>query len=67
MSKIDKFLKKQAYNVYYGIGDPDHPPCPICGDRMEFHGGRRKAGNGYWDCPSCDFTFTETDLSNVDF
>lgn len=67
MASIKKFLKQQAYNVYYGYGDTDHPDCPNCGSIMNFHGGERALGCGYWDCPGCDFTFSEDDLNNIDF
>lgn len=67
MGNIEKFLKQQAYNVYYGQGDTDHPTCPNCNSIMNFHGGKRDFGNGYWDCSNCDFTFSEDDLNNIDF
>ena len=67
MASVKKFLKEQAYNVYYGQGNPDHPDCPHCGSTMEFHGGERDLDTGYWDCPGCDFTFTEDDLNSIDF
>lgn len=67
MASIKGFLKKQAKDVYYGNGNPDHPTCPSCGLTMNFHGGERKLGTGYWDCPGCDFTFTEDDLNSIDF
>lgn len=67
MADIKRFMKKQAKAVYYGEGNPDNPTCPVCGSMMSFHGGDRTIGNGFWDCPSCDFTFTEDDLSGIDF
>ena len=66
MASIKKFLKEQAYNVYYGYGNPDHPTCPKCGNVMEFHGGDRPSGEGYWDCPGCNFNFTEEDLEDYE-
>ena len=67
MASIKKFLKKQASDVFYGEGNPDHPDCPVCGSTMNFHGGDRQMGEGYWDCSGCDFTFTEDDLRGIDF
>lgn len=64
---VNEFLKKQAYNVYYGKGNTDHPQCPYCSSIMNFHGGDRALGDGYWDCSGCDFTFTENDLNTIDF
>lgn len=66
MASIKKFLKQQAYNVSYGMGDPDHPNCPHCGTVMNFHGGDRVLGDGFWDCSGCDFTFTEDDIRYID-
>ena len=66
LSSIEKFTKKLAKDVYYDIGDTDHPQCPVCGAKMTFHGGALEYGDGYWDCPDCDFTFTEDDLSRYD-
>lgn len=66
MSEYKRFLKKQASAVYWGEGETDHPICPSCGETMNFHGGERAAGEGYWDCPGCDFSFTEDDLSEFD-
>lgn len=57
------FFRSFAEAVYYGEGDTDHPDCPRCGDTMEFHGGDRPYGEGYWDCSSCDYSFTEERLN----
>lgn len=56
------FLKALAEAVYYGEGDTDHPECPECGEKMKFYGGDRAYGDGYWECSSCGYTFTESDL-----
>ena len=29
---------------------------------MSFHGGSRALGEGYWECPSCGYSFTEEDV-----
>ena len=54
--------------VRNGGGDfnPDHPPCPRCGNEMDFHArdarGEFSSGDGYWECPDCDFRFYEDQL-----
>ena len=58
----ESFLREQAEAVYYCYSGADNPACPCCGGTMNFHGGRRRHGNGYWDCDGCDFSFTEKDL-----
>lgn len=58
-----KFLRKLAEDVFYGFGNPDNPKCPNCGGTMTFHGGELSYGNGYWDCDSCDYTFTEDEMN----
>ena len=64
MKKFKKFLKSMAEE----LGEPipeintDTPTCPNCGSTMEFHGGDLDYGDGYWDCSSCGYTFTEDDL-----
>ncbi len=60
---FEKFFKKFADDVYYGIGDTDHPKCPQCGGTMTFHGGDLPLGDGYWDCENCDCTFTEDEVN----
>lgn len=60
MSKYRSFLKKQAHDVFWGEGNPDHPSCPNCGSIMNFH------SEGYWDCPGCNYSFTEQDLDEFD-
>ena len=60
----EDFMRVFAEDVYNGYGDTDHPICPQCGCIMNFHGGRRKIGNGYWDCDGCDFRFTENELNS---
>lgn len=60
-------MKKQVKAVFYGECTPDNPKCPYCHSVMNFHGGDRAPGSGYWDCPGCDFTFTEDDLNSIDF
>lgn len=61
-----KFLTTLAEDVYYGHSgrDTDHPICPNCGGRMTFHGGDLTYGEGYWDCDSCDYSFTEDELQS---
>ena len=66
MSRFAKFLKELASDVYWGEGNPDNPTCPNCGAKMSFHGGDREYGDGYWDCPGCDYTVTEEDISDID-
>ena len=66
MSRYGKFLRKQAKDVYWGNGEPDHPTCPDCGATMDFHGGDLAIGDGYWDCPGCDYSFTEDDLEDYE-
>lgn len=67
MGNALKFLKELAHDVYYGYGDTDHPECPHCHSTMEFHGGDREFGDGYWECSGCDYSFTEDDLNETDF
>lgn len=31
---------------------------------MTFHGGDLDYGDGYWNCDSCDYSFTEDDMNN---
>ena len=66
MSKFERFLKQQAHDVYWAEGNTDHPTCPNCGNTMEFHGGELSIGEGYWDCPGCNYTFNENDLRAFD-
>lgn len=66
MSQYKSFLKQQAHDVYWDEGNPDNPTCPNCGATMAFHGGMLKIGEGYWDCPNCDYKFTENDLNEFD-
>ena len=66
MSKYKKFLGEMAKDVYWGNGEPDHPICPSCGATMDFHGGDLAIGDGYWDCPDCDYSFTEDDLKDYE-
>ena len=63
---ILRFLSALAKDVFWCEGTPDHPTCPHCGSTMSFHGGVRWYGEGFWDCPGCDFSFTEDDLSKFD-
>lgn len=63
---FEKFLKKMAKDVYWGNGEPDHPKCPNCKSTMDFHGGDLPIGEGYWDCPGCDFSFSEEDLKDYE-
>lgn len=46
------------------IPDTAHPPCPECGNLMEYHCDdiRSEFGSGYWECPHCDFLVEESDL-----
>ena len=32
---------------------------------MTFHGGDLDYGDGYWNCDSCDYSFTEDDMNNA--
>ena len=59
---LAEWMAKLAVDVYYGEGDTDHPDCPTCGGRMNFFGGDRAHGEGYWKCSSCGFSVTEDDL-----
>ena len=65
--KHKKWLKELAEDVYNGIGDCDHPECPECGSKMKFYGGDRAYGDGYWECSSCGYSFTENDLPEIDY
>lgn len=58
----EDFMRQQAEAVEYMYSWADHPTCPQCGGTMNFHGGRRRFGNGFWDCEGCNFSFTENDL-----
>ena len=62
MAKFSKFLKQMAYDVYWGEGNTDNQICPNCGEQMNFHGGDRPIGEGFWDC-DCGYNFTEDDIS----
>lgn len=67
MSENKKFFKQMAYNVFWRQGDTDHPDCPECNSTMNFHGGDDiSIGEGYWECSSCGYSFTESDLDEFD-
>ena len=67
MANFESFLKKHAKNVFWGSGDTDHPTCPSCGDTMDFYGGDdTPIGEGYWECSSCGYNFSEDDLQEYD-
>lgn len=73
MPDVDSFLHdftQDLYNSGYGNNyvdyNTDHPTCPQCGATMDFHGGDLPIGEGYWDCPSCGFSFKENDLDYSD-
>ena len=60
------FLERMGHALYNMgtqlIPDTDHPTCPECGASMNFYGGDRALGEGYWECPNCNYTFTEEDV-----
>lgn len=60
-------MKQIAHDVYWGEGNPNHPECPKCGERMNFLGGDQiPIGEAIWKCPSCSFQFSEADLRKYD-
>ncbi len=62
---MDLAVALQEDGSYGKITNSDHPNCPDCGTKMNFHGekeGYTKIGEGFWDCPSCGFKVTENDL-----
>ena len=61
--KYVKFMKYLAEAVYYGEGNTDEPECPACKETMEFYGGERPYGDGYWECPDCGYSVTENDIN----
>jgi len=66
---IEEFLEQMSDALYNGgkndeIADTDHPACPQCGATMNFHGDDMQLpnGEGYWECPSCNFSFCEDEV-----
>jgi len=66
MSDYYEWMRKLALDVYNCSPNADHPKCPECGSRMNFHGhdesGDFAYGQGYWDCPKCNWAVTEDDI-----
>lgn len=50
--------------------DTNHPPCPYCTVTMSFHWHDDSVdfsqGEGFWKCPNCNFSITETELKEDD-
>ena len=67
MSDHDDWMRDLASAVNNCSPDADHPTCPECGSMMNFYGhddsGDFSFGDGYWECPNCNFSVTEDDLN----
>lgn len=68
---IKKFFYELVSEMDMNEGkiDSEHPECPHCGEKMNFYGhdehGDFDYGEGYWECSSCGYKFTENDLSST--
>ena len=70
MSKYERFFMKMATSIvnggkYCSISSSDTPPCPDCGNTMNFNGGNLKPGDGNWVCKECGFAFTENEYNQI--
>lgn len=61
-------LKYMIENPWDAKGNSDHPDCPDCGCTMNFFGhdknGDFPMGEGYWECPACNYSIREDDLDD---
>ena len=66
MSDYYEWMRKLASAVYNNSPNADHPKCPECRRKMNFFGhddsGDFAPGDGYWECPNCNWSVTESDL-----
>ena len=60
----EHFFKYMAKGIIDEPGDWDHPECPDCGTRMDFHGDdmHLPVGEEFWICPNCGFRFMYSDF-----